>query len=131
MLRHAGGFAPAARALRLVFPQNGCASQPGMLGGGRLRAWLREQGIWWDANLVAVQARMLGCGFGVWAIHDVNEGALLCRIPKAAILSRRTTCIADILEQERIAGGLGLTIACASEATSPDSPWYAGPVAEH
>ena len=99
-----------------------------MLGGRKLRAWLQERGIWWDGNLVAVQARLHGCGFGVWAEENIKEGALLCRIPKAAILSRRTTCIADILEQERIAGGLGLTIACASEATAPDSPWYAGSV---
>ena len=102
-----------------------CARCFGMLGGRKLRAWLQEQSIWWDGSLVAVQARVHGCGFGVWALQDIHEGAVLCRIPKAAILSRRTTRIADILEQERIAGGLGLTIACAYEATSQSSPWCA------
>lgn len=38
--------------------------------------------------------------------HQVAEGALLCRIPKAAILSPRTTAIAALLEEERIGHGL-------------------------
>jgi hypothetical protein len=36
----------------------------------------------------------------------VREGALLCRIPKAAVLSPRTTGIAALLEEERIGHGL-------------------------
>jgi len=96
-----------------------------MLGAHKLRAWLCEQGITWDEQLVAIQARAGGCGLGVWALQDIREGAALCRIPKTAILSRRTTGIADLLEDARIAGGLGLTIACMYEAATPDSPWCA------
>lgn len=94
-----------------------------MLGARKLRTWLRESGIEWESSLLAVQARGAGCGFGVWALQDVSEGTVLCRIPKCAILSRRTTRIADILESEKIAGGLGLTIASMYEATCTTSPW--------
>jgi hypothetical protein len=37
---------------------------------------------------------------------QVKEGALLCKIPKSAILSPRTTAIASLLEEERIGHGL-------------------------
>lgn len=49
---------------------------------------------------------------------------LFCVIPRAAILSPRTTRLAAVLEQERVGGGLALTIAVMYEASlGPDSKW--------
>lgn len=49
---------------------------------------------------------------------------LLCVIPRSAILSPRTTRLAAVLEQERLGGGLALTIAVMYEASLlADSKW--------
>lgn len=64
-------------------------------------------------DLVRLSAGAPGCGgesLGVFAVKDVAADDLLCRIPKAAVLSTRNSAIADILEEERLGGGLGLTI---------------------
>jgi hypothetical protein len=49
---------------------------------------------------------------------------VLCMIPRAAILSRRNTSLASVLEAERLGGGLALTIAVMFEASlGPASFW--------
>lgn len=49
---------------------------------------------------------------------------LLCVIPRSAILSPRTSRLAAVLEQERLGGGLALTIAVMYEASlGADSKW--------
>eukprot|EP00775_Hariotina_reticulata_P007777 gene7777-7975_t len=61
---------------------------------------------------------------GVFAVNDIEENQLLCMIPRKAILSRRTTQLADLLEEERLGGGLALTIAVMYESSlGCDSQW--------
>lgn len=63
----------------------------------------------WGCNLL-----MIGCSGAAWGItaaSDLSEGDLLCTIPKTAILSPKTTAIADLLRKERIGGGLALIAA--------------------
>ena len=88
----------------------------------RLSAWLKGAGITWDESLI----RMQPCagGVGVFAVGDVQEGAILCEIPRAAVLSVRTTGIADLLELHGIREGLGLNIAIMYELSiGARSPW--------
>ena len=64
----------------------------------------------------------------VTACNDIPEGTVLCVIPKAAVLSKRTTGIADLFdggdETLRIDGGLALLAAVLHELSlSTKSPW--------
>ncbi len=64
----------------------------------------------------------------VVACNDVPEGAVLCVIPKAAILSKRTTSVAGLLESGdeglRIDGGLALLAGVLHELSlGSKSPW--------
>lgn len=88
----------------------------------RLSAWLRSAGISWDEGLI--QICPVGGGLGVIARAPIQEGATLCEIPRAAVLSVRTTGIADLLELHGIRGGLGLIIAIMHELSiGGRSPW--------
>lgn len=85
-----------------------------------IETWLRSVGVWWDTSLVHIKAGCSGCSgpaLGVFAVTDVQENQLLCVIPRSAILSPRTTQLADILESEKLGGGLALTIAVMYEAS--------------
>eukprot|EP00798_Chlamydomonas_sp_ICE-L_P009048 gene9048-16171_t len=85
-------------------------------------AWMRDAGISWDEKLINFGE---GAGWGVWAVTDIDEGSLLCTIPKDAIISTRTTSISDILKKEKLGGGLGLTTAVMFEAAiGKKSKWY-------
>jgi len=67
-----------------------------------------------------------GEALAILASHDIEEGAVLVTIPKAAVLSCKNTSLAPFLEEHRIGGGLGLVLACMHEvALGPQSPWYA------
>lgn len=60
---------------------------------------------------VALAPDAAGCScnaFGVFALADIEENGMLCKIPKAAVLSVRNTEISDIIEEEQLGGGLGL-----------------------
>jgi hypothetical protein len=75
----------------------------------RLIQWLKKAGISWNEDRVLL--RPCRDGLGVVAVEDIEEGKELCVIPKTAVLSVKNTGIADILEEHRIRGGLGLIIA--------------------
>lgn len=89
--------------------------------------WLKKVGVKWDQDLMEVCREPASCprqGWGVFAKRDLKEGDKLCVIPKNAILSTVTSPISRIIEQERLGGGLGLTLAVAVEkAKGNDSFW--------
>ncbi|KAI8472158.1 MAG: hypothetical protein J3K34DRAFT_519919 [Monoraphidium minutum] len=94
----------------------------------RFLEWMKQNGIWWNEDLMSIDAGVDGCSgvaVGCLARVPVPEGALLCRIPKAAVLSPRTTAIAAILEEERVGHGLALTVAAMYEASiGARSKWH-------
>lgn len=68
----------------------------------RLEKWLGSVGISIEAEKVRIRAS--NGGLGVFAVSDVTKSDLLCTIPKAAVLSVKTSGIADLLEENRIRG---------------------------
>eukprot|EP00879_Flechtneria_rotunda_P025114 GHRR01026673.1.p1 GENE.GHRR01026673.1~~GHRR01026673.1.p1 ORF type:complete len:166 (+),score=26.70 GHRR01026673.1:2253-2750(+) len=98
-------------------------------GLSRLLDWLKSVGIWWDESLVEIRAECSGCSgpaLGVFALQDLKENQLLCMIPRTTILSPCTTQLARILEQEKLGGGLALTIAVMYEASLGAASRWAG-----
>ena len=68
----------------------------------RLEKWLGSVGVSIEAEKVRIKTS--NGGLGVFAVADVTKGDLLCTIPKAAVLSVKTSGIADLLEENRIRG---------------------------
>jgi hypothetical protein len=94
----------------------------------QLEEWMTGNGLKWESSAIKfVSADVLdSAGIAVSAITDVSEGTHLCTIPKSAILSVRNTGIADVLELERLGGGLGLISAVMFERSRGSaSPWCA------
>eukprot|EP00884_Botryococcus_braunii_P003688 jgi/Botrbrau1/1331/Bobra.0063s0043.3 len=93
-----------------------------------LLKWFRDNEITWDEDLLEVRSGLPATGggsLGVYAKVDIEEGAVLCEIPKSSMLSVKTTSIADILEEAKIAGGLGLLIALMHEySLGETSRWW-------
>ena len=98
----------------------------------RLKAlleWFEQRGVTYEAT-ISFEADS-NCAIAVFAApgSTIKEGAVLCSIPKdQAVLSKRTTSLADLLEggQEslRIGGGLALIAATMHEVSlGRDSHW--------
>jgi hypothetical protein len=65
----------------------------------QLVSWLRSVGIWWNQSLVQIRGGCSNCSgpaLGVFAVSDIQENQLLCVIPRSAILSPRTTQLAQV-----------------------------------
>lgn len=75
----------------------------------RLTTWLKSAGISWNEDLI--QLRPGRTGLAVFALQKIQEGQKLCDIPKSSVLSVKNTEIANILENHKLGGGLGLIIA--------------------
>ena len=89
----------------------------------RLEQWLDSVGISIETDRVRVRATE--GGLGVFAVTTIHEGESLCSIPKAAVLSVKTSGVASLLEENKIRGGLGLIIAILYEMSlHAASPWY-------
>ncbi|KAJ1924437.1 hypothetical protein IWQ60_005201 [Tieghemiomyces parasiticus] len=114
--------------------------------------WFTEHEIWWDeealdvvhltdgaTSLVRASARhsptlptvppegllVSGTGMGVVARRRLEEEEVVVRIPKSAVLSPKSSGIANIIEDEELAGGIALTLSVMFElARGPHSPWY-------
>ena len=88
----------------------------------RFEQWLTYIGISIQTDIVRI--RGTDGGLGVFAAKDAKKGDLLCVIPKAAVLSVKTSGIADVLEENKIRGGLGLIIAILFQMSLHSaSPW--------
>lgn len=74
----------------------------------RLRSlldWLSRMAITYQRVTVScIPETYGGESLGVLATDDIEEGALIATIPKAAIISVKTTSLAEFLEEHKIAG---------------------------
>mmetsp|Transcript_31520 Transcript_31520/g.89487 ORF Transcript_31520/g.89487 Transcript_31520/m.89487 type:complete len:145 (+) Transcript_31520:40-474(+) len=94
----------------------------------QIESWLRAAGVTWDSAVIDISesaSSYSGVSLAVFAKRHIKEGETLCMIPKSALLSIRNTGAADIIQEERLGGGLGLVFAvmyemCRGEA----SPWH-------
>lgn len=95
-----------------------------------LLQWFDAAGVELVLSLLAFEAMPTctstpsQCACLVRAVRDIADGDLLGVIPKRAVLSIRTTSIADLIQQERIGGGLGLILAIMHEASLGDSSFW-------
>jgi len=88
----------------------------------RFEQWLTRIGISIQTDVARIGG--IDGGLGVFAAKNANKGDLLCVIPKAAVLSVKTSGIADMLEENKIRGGLGLIIAILYQMSLHSaSPW--------
>jgi hypothetical protein len=100
-----------------------------------LQSWLQSNHVWWNQELMRFAEATNSddsAGIGLWAIKSVCDGDHLCSIPKAALLSIRTTEISDVLELEQLGGGLALSFTvCFERARGQDSQWCDPPVHQY
>ena len=78
-------------------------------------AWMRQAGMWWNEELIAIEADAQTGAWRVAARRAIVDGDLLAAIPKTAVLSASNSSIADVLAEEGIGAGLALTIAAMHE----------------
>ena len=90
-----------------------------------LLSWFAGVGITTDDRLIRLGQPADG-GCDVRSVADVPEGAVLGTVPAAACLSVRTTSAAEVIEAERLGGGLGLVLAVAHEQTLGDKSRWCG-----
>jgi DNA-binding IclR family transcriptional regulator len=65
-------------------------------------AWMRREGITWDDEELELAPRGTAAGGGVRARRALPPAAVVCTIPKAAVLTVRTTAIADVLRERGV-----------------------------
>lgn len=92
-----------------------------------LEDFFTENGVWYNKSVLKLlYDKDLG-GFDVVCIdaEAAKLGDVLCRIPKEAILSVKTTAVSSVLDEFKVTGGLGLTIALLFEISQKEkSPWF-------
>jgi N-lysine methyltransferase SETD6 len=76
---------------------------------GAFCTWMRSVGISYTRDAIDIVGTSPGT-LSIVAVDDVPEEVILASIPKEACITVRTTKISDILEEEGLAGGLGLVI---------------------
>ncbi|OUM70646.1 hypothetical protein PIROE2DRAFT_1176, partial [Piromyces sp. E2] len=89
--------------------------------------WFEKVGITYSKEYLDIDyhIRGTGDGLGILALKDIPEGTIVCKIPKTAILSVKTSSIANILEEQLLKGGIGLAVALMYEiGIGEKSEWY-------
>ncbi|XP_007477603.1 N-lysine methyltransferase SETD6 [Monodelphis domestica] len=89
--------------------------------------WCRRVGLELSSK-VSVTREGTVAGYGMVALEDVQRGELLFVVPRAVLLSQKTTAIRDLLEKEHGAlqsqsGWVPLLLALLYEYLAEDSPW--------
>jgi hypothetical protein len=90
-----------------------------------INSFFKDNNIEYDQDLIEIIEK--GDGFHIQAKKSIKANdQIICKIPKSACLSSKTTGIADLLESENlVTEGLGLTIALLFEMSrGQESPWY-------
>jgi hypothetical protein len=75
-------------------------------------AWMRREGITWDDAELELAPRGTAAGGGVRARRALPAAAVVCSIPKAAVLTVRTTEIADVLRERGVRRLIAFVCAC-------------------
>jgi hypothetical protein len=65
-------------------------------------AWLRAEGFSWDEGQLELVRSGTAAGAGVRARAALPPAATMCSIPKAAVLTVRTTACAALLRQHGV-----------------------------
>ena len=87
--------------------------------------WFRENGFVWSEDDVDIRKDDYG-GWGVFAVRDIPEDTVVVRIPVDCVLSTRSTAIANLLEEDGLAGtAAGLVLSLMYERSMGNqSPWF-------
>lgn len=97
--------------------------QPPTAATERFKAWLQENNIQVSYDKISIELKD-----GYWSIKaakDLHTDDCLARIPKASILSSKTSSIASVIKKEELGGGLALIAAVMHErALGPKSQWH-------
>ncbi|KAL0476751.1 N-lysine methyltransferase [Acrasis kona] len=87
-----------------------------------LNSWMEKKGITWKQSIIV---RKDASGHSVFATRDLKEDEIVCTVPKTAILSRKTSPLRDIIDEEELAGGMALTLCLMYEMTlKKKSEWW-------
>ncbi|KAJ9068606.1 hypothetical protein DSO57_1026946 [Entomophthora muscae] len=110
-----------------------------------LFSWFQKHHIWFDKDKLKIKhsncqplpalafstepeeipIHTEGMSFSVLAKTDIPTDAIVCKIPKLAVLSWRTGGVSNILEDEEIAGAISLVLTLMYESQQGfKSPWY-------
>ncbi|XP_072492737.1 N-lysine methyltransferase SETD6 isoform X5 [Notamacropus eugenii] len=117
-----GAFSLGGRSLRRR--RQPCPGLPKLVSRGRTGAESQA-----PAGLqVSVSREGTVSGYGMVALEDVQRGELLFAVPRAVLLSQKTTTIRGLLEKEHGAlqsqsGWVPLLLALLYEYLAEDSPW--------
>ncbi|KAL0082409.1 hypothetical protein J3Q64DRAFT_1720666 [Phycomyces blakesleeanus] len=85
--------------------------------------WFKTHEIQWDQELIEIRSN--NDGYGIYARKDIPKKKRVVKIPKEAVLSAKSTGIANVLDDEGIDGGCSLAISVMYEISQgTDSPWY-------
>ena len=88
-------------------------------------SWMAEHSVEWNTSVLSIQGTSPGT-LSIIASKDIEERTDLACIPKEACITIYTTGITDILAEEELAGGLGLTIAVWYEKGIGESSKWSG-----
>ena len=86
-----------------------------------LLQYFKDNDITLEGIAVKVGIRGSGDAVGVVALEDLPAGKVVARIPREAVLSRRTTAIGDILEEHELMGGISVALALMYERSKGDA----------
>lgn len=71
----------------------------------RLAAWFSEAAIKYDrVALFSNEDMYSGDALGIHAIEDIEEGSVIATVPKASVISARTSSLGPFLEEHKIGG---------------------------
>lgn len=99
-----------------------------------LTNWYASVGITLNCELLRLQPMQPAAedctAYAVAARQALSEGDQLGVIPKSACLSIRTTSISDLIQRERLGGGLGLILAVMHERSRGAMSKWCAPLHE-
>lgn len=93
------------------------------------KSWMSQVGIRWDAEVLRLEAA--SSNVSVTTERELSDGDTICVIPKSSVISMVNSELFDVLEEERVGGGLGLTMAVMHEMARGACSRWCAPCAMH